>query len=100
MVGIVHIQSLWGKGILIVQFGTMYKVQLFSKFDCSDGFTTEYTTTHLLVHSKWVNSAICELYLNKAVKSVGLCTVLRGLPESVLGAESRQRRLYNQVMAL
>ena len=49
----------------------------FLKFDCGDGFTTEYTKTHLLVPFKWVNCVICELYLNKAIKRGALHSVVK-----------------------
>lgn len=30
----------------------------------------EYTKSHLILHFKWVNWVVCELYLNKSLRAV------------------------------
>ena len=46
--------------------------------------TCEYTKNHRIVHFKWVNYMMCDLYLNEAVKEKNTVRWQSGHPHAML----------------
>ena len=60
-----------GLGIMARGMGFLFGIKKCSKIYCGDGFMDlfECTRIHWIVYFEWINSMVCELYLNKSVKT-------------------------------
>lgn len=80
----VHSTVLWTESGEMDRLGAMLKGTGFllggKKFwNCDDSCLTEYTNIYWIVHFKWINGIVCELWISKTYQK----TIIKGIKDKV-----------------